>query len=132
MEYLRELNKLKPGGHYANAVVHGGMIFISGQFAVDPETGERELNKSVEEQARRILDNIALYLEACGSDKDHIVKTTAYLSDLSCWGKVNEVYRDFFGEHTPARSVVPAPELHYGFLIEIEAIAMVKDRQSEE
>ena len=66
-------------------------------------------------------------MEAAGSDLAHVLKCTVYVSDIELWSRVNAVYADFFGEHWPARAVVPTRELHHGFLIEVEAIAAKLD-----
>lgn len=129
MQSIETHKKLKANGHYANVVVENGFAYVSGQFAVNPDTGEREFG-SVEHQARRALENIELWLRTVGSDRMHIVKTTAYIADVSMWGGVDRIYAEFFGSHKPARSVVPVKELHFGFLIEIEAIASVGEKVS--
>ena len=115
-----------PAGHYSQAVVHGGLVFISGQLPVDPLTGEK-ITGSIEEQTRQVLKNISAILDASGSSIDQVLKVTVYISDISLWGKVNEIYTEVFGDHRPARAVVPTPELHFGFKIEVEAIAALKD-----
>lgn len=115
----------RPAGHYAQAVVHGGLVYVSGQLAVDPETGEKRLG-SIEEQTKQALSNIAAILQAAGSSLGLVLKTTIYVSDISLWGRVNDVYAEIFGAHRPARAVVPTKELHYGFLVEIEAVAAVE------
>jgi len=112
----------EPGGHYSQAIVHNGLIFISGQLPIDPETGEKRLG-SVEEQTEQLLKNIAEILKAAGSSIDQIIKTTVYVADIELWDRVNKVYAEFMGEHRPARTVVPTKDLHYGFQIEIDAIA---------
>lgn len=114
----------KPGGHYSQAMVHGDLIFVSGQLPITP-TGER-LTGSIEIQALQALMNLRAILRAAGSDTDHVLKTTIFISDIELWGAVNTIYSEFFGAHRPARSIVPTKELHYGFLIEIEAIAVKK------
>ena len=119
-------NAPKPGGHYSQAIVHNGLVYVSGQLAVDPETGERRLG-STEEQTEQALRNVAAVLEAAGSGIDLVLKTTVYVSDIELWGQVNEVYAEFFGEHRPARAVVPTRDLHYGFQVEIEAVAAVRE-----
>ena len=119
-------NAPKPGGHYSQAIVHNGLVYVSGQLAVDPETGERRLG-SIEEQTEQALRNVAAVLEAAGSGIDLVLKTTVYVSDIELWGQVNEVYAGFFGEHRPARAVVPTRDLHYGFQVEIEAVAAVRE-----
>lgn len=115
-----------PAGHYSQAVVHGGLVFISGQLPVDPLTGEKNTG-SIEEQTRQVLKNLSAILDASGSSIDQVLKVTVYISDISLWGKVNEIYAEVFGDHRPARAVVPTPELHFGFKIEVEAIAALKD-----
>jgi len=117
-------NAPQPAGHYAQAIVHNGIVYVSGQLAIDPATGEKRLG-SIEEQTEQALRNVAAILAAAGSDLAHVLKTTVYIADMSLWGRVNTVYARHFGEHRPARAVVPTKELHYGFLIEIEAVAAV-------
>ena len=70
--------------------------------------------------------NLSEILKAAGSDIDQVIKTTIYVSDIELWDRVNAVYSSFFGEHRPARAVVPTRDLHFGFQIEIEAIAVAK------
>ena len=113
-----------PAGHYSQAIVHGEMVYVSGQLPIDPQTGEKRVG-SIEEQTEQALQNLAAILRAADSDLDQVVKTTVYISDIQLWGRVNEVYSRFFGKHRPARAVVPTRELHFGFQIEIEAIAVV-------
>lgn len=113
-----------PGGHYSQAIVYGDLVFVSGQIPIDPETG-RKLTGPIEEQTEQVLKNLSAILTASGSSLNQVLKTTIFVSDIALWGKVNEVYSRFMGEHRPARSVVPTGELHYGFLIELEAIARV-------
>jgi 2-iminobutanoate/2-iminopropanoate deaminase len=119
----------QPAGHYAQAIVHDGLVYVSGQLPVDPVSGEKRIG-SIEEQAEQALNNVAAILEAAGSDLGHVLKTTVYVSDISLWDRVNAVYAGFFeqyaGQHRPARAVVPTRELHYGFQIEIEALAALK------
>jgi 2-iminobutanoate/2-iminopropanoate deaminase len=71
--------------------------------------------------------NVTAIVRAAGSDLDRVIKTTVYVSDISLWDRVNSVYADFFGEHHPARAVVPTRALHFGFQIEIEVIAVLSD-----
>jgi 2-iminobutanoate/2-iminopropanoate deaminase len=115
-------NAPAPGGHYSQAVIYNNTIYISGQLPINPFTGEKVAG-SIEDQTQQVLDNLKIILKDAGSDLSKVVKTTVYISDISLWGEVNKIYTSFFGNHKPARSVVPTRELHYGFLIEIEAIA---------
>jgi 2-iminobutanoate/2-iminopropanoate deaminase len=115
-----------PGGHYSQAVVHNGLVFVSGQLSIDPHTGEKKLG-TIEEQTEQALKNVAAIVKAANSDLNRILKMTVYVADMKLWGAVNTVYARFMGEHRPARAVVPTGELHHGFLIEIEAIAATND-----
>lgn len=122
INFVETSNAPKPGGHYSQAVIHNGLIYISGQLPIDPVTGEKKLG-SIEEQTEQVLANVRAIVEAAGSDLNHVLRMTVYVSDIELWGQVNEIYARTFGEHRPARAVVPVKDLHYGFKIEIEAIA---------
>ncbi|HEX8719914.1 MAG TPA: Rid family detoxifying hydrolase [Pyrinomonadaceae bacterium] len=111
-----------PAGHYSQAVVYNGLVFVAGQLAVDPRTGEKRLG-SIEEQTEQALRNVSAILKAAGSDLSRVLKMTVYVSDIQLWERVNEVYARVLGEHRPARAVIPTGELHHGFLIEIDAVA---------
>ena len=113
-----------PSGHYSQAVLHDNVIYISGQLPVLPESGEK-VQGSVEEQTLQVLKNIKAIVEAAGSDLSKIVKVTIYISDINLWGTTDKVYGEFFGTHKPARTVVPVKDLHYGFYIEMDAIAVI-------
>lgn len=113
-----------PAGHYEQARVHDGVVYVSGQLPVDPVNGDPQ-HDSIEEQTQQALENVEAILRAAGSDLDHVLKTTVYVSDIALWDRVNEVYASFFGEHRPARAVVPTRELHHGFQVEIEAVAVL-------
>jgi len=126
MKTINTKNAPQPGGHYSQAVVHNGLVFVAGQLSIDPETGEKKLG-SIEEQTEQALKNVAAILKAANSDLSRVLKMTVYVSDIGLWGAVNTVYARFMGENRPARAVIPTRPLHYGFLIEIEAIAAVND-----
>jgi 2-iminobutanoate/2-iminopropanoate deaminase len=113
-----------PGGHYSQAVVHNGVVYVSGQLPIDARTGEKQLG-SIEEQTQLVLRNIGEILRAAGSDLSRALKMTIYVADIDLWSQVNAVYAQVMGDARPARVVVPVKELHYGFLIEIEAIAAI-------
>jgi 2-iminobutanoate/2-iminopropanoate deaminase len=114
-----------PAGHYSQAIVHGDTVFVSGQLPINAETGERVVG-SIEEQTEQALRNLAEILRAANSGIDLVLKTTVYVSDIQLWDRVNRVYARFFGDHRPARAVVPTRELHFGFQIEIEALAAAR------
>jgi 2-iminobutanoate/2-iminopropanoate deaminase len=113
-----------PAGHYSQAVVHEGLVYVSGQLPINPFSGEK-VNSSIQNQTQQVLCNLAAILEASGSSMDQVLRVTVYLSDISLWGKVNEVYSLVFGDHKPARSVVPTKELNHGFVVEVDAVAAV-------
>ena len=116
-----------PAGHYSQAIVHNGLVYVSGQLPVHPKTGGKRVG-SIEEQTSQALQNVAEILEAAGSDLSQVIKATVYISDIGLWDRVNKVYAEFFGAHRPARAIVPTRELHFGYQIEIEAIAAVNER----
>ena len=125
IEFIETPNAPLAAGHYAQATVWNDLIFVSGQLPIHPATKEK-FTGSIDVQSRQVLENVKAILEAAGSDLAHVLKTTVYIADISLWDQVNTVYADFFGDHKPARAGVPTKELHYGFLIEIEAVAVRK------
>ncbi|MSP93950.1 MAG: RidA family protein [Alphaproteobacteria bacterium] len=112
----------KPAGHYSQAVCHGDLIFVSGQLPVTLE-GKIIADASFEDQARLALANLLAIVKAAGSSPERVLKVTVFLAGVEYWPKFNAVYAEAFGAAKPARSVVPVPSLHYGCLVEIEAIA---------
>jgi len=124
MQVVSTPNAPAPAGHYSQAIVHGGVVYVAGQLPIDPQTGEKRTGP-IEEQAEQALKNVAAILRAAGSGLDRVLKVTVYVSDITLWDRVNAVYARVFGDHRPARAVVPTRELHYGFQVEIEAIAAV-------
>ena len=125
MQYVDSKDAPQPAGHYSQAVIHNDIVYVAGQLPIDAATGNKILS-SIEEQAEKVLQNIDAVLQAAGSDLQHVLKTTIYISDISLWGKVNEIYARFFESHRPARVVVPTRDLHYGFSIEMDVIACLK------
>jgi 2-iminobutanoate/2-iminopropanoate deaminase len=115
-----------PVGHYSHGIVHNGFVFVSGQLPWDLFTREIE-NGSIEAQTELALKNVEAVLRQAGTDLNHVVQMTIYISDIELWGKVNEVYACILGEHRPARAIVPVKDLHFDTKIEIQAIAAVKD-----
>lgn len=124
MTFIDTPNAPVPGGHYSQAVVHNGQIYLSGILPITP-TGEKLSTATIAEQTEQILANLDAILQAAGSQRDKVLKVTVFIADISAWGTVNQVYARFFGDHRPARSVVPCSTLHYGFGIELEAIAII-------
>ncbi len=112
----------KPAGHYSQAVCHGDLVFVSGQLPVTLN-GKIAADASFEDQARLALANLLAILKGAGSSPERVLKVTVFLAGVEYWPKFNAVYAEAFGAAKPARSVVPVPALHYGCLVEIEAIA---------
>jgi 2-iminobutanoate/2-iminopropanoate deaminase len=119
-------NAPKPGGHYSQGVIYNGLVFVSGQLSINPQTGEKRLG-SIEEQTEQALANVYGILQEAGSDWSKVLKMTLFVADINLWSAVNEVYIRVLGENRPARAIIPCGPLHYGFLIEIEAVAAVGD-----
>jgi 2-iminobutanoate/2-iminopropanoate deaminase len=109
----------------SQAVAYRDLVFVSGQVAVDPETGEF-VGGDVKAQTRRVLDNVAAILEEAGSSLEQIVKTTVFLVDTDDFGAFNEAYREYFGNRPPARSTFRV-DLAGPYALEIEAVAIAHD-----
>jgi len=114
-----------PAGHYSHGVVHAGLLFVAGQLPIEPGTGRKLTDAPADAQARQALANLDAVLLAAGTSRDRVLKTTVFVSDIHLWDQVNAAYAEFFGTHRPARSIVPCGPLHFGLVVEIEAIAAV-------
>jgi 2-iminobutanoate/2-iminopropanoate deaminase len=112
-----------PGGHYSHAVCAGGLVFVAGQLPIDA-AGQPLVNAPFEDQARQVLANVKAALLAAGSATDRLVQVRVYITDIAHWPAFNALYAQWIGEHRPARAVVPVPQLHFGLLIEVEAVAL--------
>jgi 2-iminobutanoate/2-iminopropanoate deaminase len=114
----------RPGGHYSHAVAANGFVFVSGQLPINA-CGEKLNEAPFEQQARQVLENVALALQAAGSSVDRLTQVRVYVTDIAFWPAFNTIYAEWAGTARPARAVVPVPELHFGFKIEVEAIGLV-------
>lgn len=112
-------------GPYSQAVLVNGMLFTSGVIPIDPETNTL-VQGDVETQARQAIGNLKNLIEASGSSMEKIVKTTVFIKDMNDFGKINDIYKEFFTSDFPARSCVEVARLPKDVLIEIEAIAVVE------
>jgi 2-iminobutanoate/2-iminopropanoate deaminase len=110
-------------GPYSQAVVYGGLAYLSGQIPLDPETNTMVADDIIV-QARRVLDNLKAVLEGCGSSLEKVLKTTIYIADMSEFPKVNDVYGEYFTANWPARATIQAAKLPRGARIEIDCIAI--------
>ena len=114
-------NALKPKAPYSYGILSEGMIFTSGQIHVTPEG--KLLEGTIEEQTHQVMRNLKSILDAAGASFADVVKTTIYLTDMSFYGKVNEVYASYLSEPFPARETICVKELPSGARIEISMIA---------
>ncbi len=111
-------------GPYSQAVVAGGMVFLSGQIALDPATGEM-VGTTAAEQAERVMDNLEAVLRAAGCSMDDLVLVTIFLASMEDFAQVNQVYGARFGAEPPARATVEVGRLPKGALVEISGVAVV-------
>jgi reactive intermediate/imine deaminase len=110
-----------PVGHYSTAVEAGGFVFVSGMLpSAKPEDADQH---DFEAQSRMVLARCEQVLAAAGCRLDQVVQCTAYVVGMDHWPTFNRVYKEKLGAHKPARAVVPVPELHYGFLVEVTMTA---------
>jgi 2-iminobutanoate/2-iminopropanoate deaminase len=110
-------------GPYSQAIEANGLVFASGQIAIDPATGELN-NGSIEEQTRLVLTNLKAVMEAAGSSMANVIKCTVFLQDLEDYAAMNSIYGDFFSSPYPARAAVQVARLPKDVKVEIEAIAV--------
>jgi 2-iminobutanoate/2-iminopropanoate deaminase len=112
-----------PGGHYSHAVAGGGLVFVSGQLPIAAD-GTKLVEASFAEQAHQVLDNVAQALAGAGSSIEKLLQVRVYVTDIGSWPEFNTIYAQWAGDARPARAVVPVPQLHFGFKIEVEAVAL--------
>lgn len=113
-----------PRGHYSQAVVHDGLVYVAGQLPGDPDDPDAPYPSSVQAQTERVLAHIGAILEAAGSSLDRVLQMTVYVADADHWPDVNEAYGRVMGAHRPARAIVPVKDLK-GAALEVQAIAAV-------
>ena len=123
MEFINTDTAPKPGGHYSQAVASGNLIFVAGQLPIVPGTQPPHLPEGIEAQTHQALENAFAILRAAGSTASHVVSATLYITDVTFWPKVNEVFAAAFGDHRPSRAMVTSPTLHFGALVEVQLIA---------
>ena len=126
MTYINHHGAPATPAHYSAAVREGNTLYISGQLPLDPVT-RKYCEGGIREQALQALTNLETLIRQEGGDRNSVLRTTAYISDMKYWGEVNDVYREFFGAHKPARTIVAVPEIHFGFLVEIDGVAVIRE-----
>jgi 2-iminobutanoate/2-iminopropanoate deaminase len=123
IEHIQTASAPLPAGHYSQAIKANGFVFVSGQLPFAPG-GARAMPDGIAAQARQCLENLAAILEAAGTSLDRLTSVQIFIPDVSLWKEVNSVYEAFMGTARPARTVVPTGALHYGALIELNAVAV--------
>jgi 2-iminobutanoate/2-iminopropanoate deaminase len=113
----------KPIGPYSQAIRSSGFVFVSGQVALDPQTGEF-VGTDVRQQTERVMQNLKGILEASGASLNHVVKTTVFLQDMNDFAAMNEVYGRYFGKNPPARSTVEVARLPRDVRVEIDLVVL--------
>jgi len=111
-----------PGGHYAQATAAGDLLFVAGQLPIRPD-GTHMADLPFEAQAEQALANLLAIVHAGGSGPERVLKVNVYIVGIEHWPAFNRVYAAMFGDAKPARAVIPVPELHNGYLVEVDAIA---------
>ena len=112
-------------GPYSQGIRAGNLLFVSGQIPIDPSTGKLIESKTIQDQTRRVLQNIIAIVIAAGGSVDNIVKTTVFLRDMAEFAEMNAVYADFFRLAPPARATIEAARLPRDVSIEIDCIAVL-------
>jgi 2-iminobutanoate/2-iminopropanoate deaminase len=110
------------GAPYSQGIVHGDLVFVSGQLGIDPDSGE-VVDGGIAAQTEQVMKNLGAILEAGGSSLANVVKATIFLADLGDFAAMNEVYGRYVGEPYPARATVQIGALPSGALVEIEVVA---------
>lgn len=123
-------NTSRDGGHYSPGVVHNGLLYVSGQLSIDPNSASKPSGDIVKE-TQQALKNLDRVLKAAGTTKDNIIQCRLYTPDVVYWDDINNVYSEYFGDHRPSRIIVPSNTLHGGCLVEIEAIAICQEAPNE-
>lgn len=112
----------RPAGHYSQAVVCGGVVYVAGQLGGDPDRPGKPAGGAAA-QTKQAMANVAAVLAAAGSGLGNILQSTIYVTDIELWAEVNQAYAEAMGEHRPARAIVPIGPLRSGYLVEIQVIA---------
>jgi 2-iminobutanoate/2-iminopropanoate deaminase len=122
-KFITSSDAPKPIGPYSQAIIAGGLMFVSGQVAIDPKTGNL-VEGGISEQTEQVLKNLLAILKEAKLGAEHIVKATVYLADMAEFAAMNEVYARHLGQHPPARSTIQAAALpKAGARVEIDLIA---------
>jgi len=122
MKAISTPNAPIPAGHYSQAVVYGGVVYVAGMLGIDPQNPDADPGDAAQ-QTRQALANVSAVLEAAGSDLTRVVRMMVYVSGHDLWGDVNTAYAEAMGDHRPARAIVPVQSFREPFVVEIVATA---------
>ncbi len=123
MDYVATSDAPKAIGPYSQAVKANGLLYTSGQIALDPATGNL-VDGSFGDQVQRVFRNLEAVLKEAGSDFSRVLKATVYITDMANFPTLNTIYAEYFGDHKPARSTVGVAQLPKGALVEIDLVAL--------
>ena len=123
MKFISTEHAAKPLGHYSQATVHNGTIYVATQIGIVP--GKPIVVGTIGEQTKAALNNVREILKAAGSDLNKVLRVTVYVADIQFWDEVNAVYTQYFGEHKPARGIISCKEFHKGFQVAFDVIAAI-------
>jgi len=130
MKYIFTENAPAPVGPYSQAVAHNGILYCSGQIALDADTGKLRTD-SIEAETQLVLDNLDAVLSRAGTSKRNVIKCSVFVADISKFDRINTVYESYFGtDKAPARELVQVAKLPKGVNIEISAIAALPSTAS--
>ena len=122
MEKIETKYSAASSAHYSPGIRHNGVLYISGQLSLDPETGKVPQG-GIGAETKQALQNLELVLQSANLGREDVLMCRVYITDIADWPEVNQVYAEFFGDHKPARAVIPVRPLYADCLVEIEAVA---------
>ena len=131
MKFVQADFKGHNSGHYSPGVISHGLLYVSGQLSINPDTRE-VCTGDIRAHTRQALDNMRRVLDAAGVSRNNVVMCRVYTPSPEYWPAINEEYAAFFGEHRPARVVVSTSDLHFGCLVEIECVAEMPESNDSE
>ena len=122
MKRILKAGMLEAGGHYALATIAGDLMFVSGLLPTRPGRDHTLATTPFADQMVQVLNHLDAILAEAGAVRDQVAKLSVYLADIAHWPECNALCAHYFGDARPARCIVPVPALHYGYLLEIEAV----------
>ncbi len=114
----------KSNGHYSQCIEHNGLLYLSGQLPINPES--KEIPSEIEAQTIQVFKNVEKILTEAGSNLEQIIQVRIYVSDISDWDKINSIYSGIFANSKPVRSIIPVGRLHFDCLLEVEVLCSIE------